>query len=419
MDYGSDAYSSPDAYHSHLFEEQYPHHPNPFWSHQQTLPQVQSFHALPPPIHSSPFLLTDRTRPAPISINNQHQAPSKPIAGVAPQTAPLASMIQTPVTRGHNRTRSYQCNSPLNPNPLFTDQPLGYRSPLSQSLETTHVNGPKQGQAQDNTKATYNPLDPSTWARRGFTDFEGNPMSNPTTQISSSVPNNFGSHQPASAFQWTPSPPEHTFSASLSGSSPSTPSMAGTVSPAIFQQGYTPPATSSGLGGGHGNGADVPMPMPHSYTMGMNMNVNNGMGMGLRSHQRQTSHPNPAIVSINHHEAQAQGRHNAGHSRTLSLGEPISLIVNGGGNVNANGSGSGSFEMNTDSRFPTTSTRLNQEMDLDRPLPKHEERGHGVSLKGREDDTLPSAALRGFSHTKLPFEGMLPEHEHDEPMVLS
>jgi hypothetical protein len=306
----------------------------------------------------------------------------------------------------------------LNPNPLFTDQPLGYRSSLSQSLDTTNSNDIAQAQAaKDNTKATYNPLDPSTWARRGFTDFEGNPMSMPhpstqtQTQISSSVPNNFGSHQPASAsaFQWTPSPPEQTFSAYSSGSSPSTPSLAGTVSPAIFQQGYTPPTTSSGLNGGHGNGADVPMPMPHSFTMGMNMNINNGMGMGLNFHQRQGSHPNPAIVSNDHHydQSHTQSRHNAGHSRTLSLGEPISLVANDNGNGN-----NGSYEMNTDSRFPTTSTRLNQDMDLDRPLAPAP-----AGQKMKDDDTLPSAALRGFSHSKLPFEGMLPEH--DEPMVLS
>jgi hypothetical protein len=307
-------------------------------------------------------------------------------------------MTQTPVTRGHNRTRSYQCNSPLNPNPLFTDVPLqGYHSPLSQSLGNNgNGNGNGNGNdatTRDNTKATYNPLDPSTWARRGFTDFEGNPMPN----ISSSVPTNFGSSAPQSNYQWTPSPPDH-FQASLSGSSPSTPSMAGTVSPAIFQQGYTPPTTSSGLNMGNNGtgtstsshyGADVPMPMPHSMNMNLNMNMNMNMGMGLgMGHQRQSSNPNPANLTTQNQ------RPNPGHSRTLSLGEPIHLIT-------------GSFDMNSDSRFPTTSTR-SDEMDLDIALDKK------LPMKG--DDTLPSAALRGLT-TKMPFEGMLPEH--DEPMVMS
>lgn len=386
MDYGSDAYSSPDAYHTHLFEEQYHHHTNPFWQHQQTLPQVQSFHALPPPLVNSPFLITDRSRPSPIAISQNTPKPTN--TGSAPQTAPLGSMTQTPVAKGHNRTRSYQCNSPLNPNPLFTDVPLqGYHSPLAQSLgngKSGKGNG-NDVTARDNTKATYNPLDPTTWARRGFTDFDGNPMPN----ISSSVPTNFGSSNPHSNYQWTPSPPDH-FQASLSGSSPSTPSMAGTVSPAIFQQGYTPPTSSAGLNiGGTGTstsshyGADVPMPMPHSMNMSMNM----GMGMAM-GHQRQTSHPNPAILTTQNQ------RPNPGHSRTLSLGEPISSIA-------------GSFDMNSDSRFPTTSTR-SDEMDLDIALDK--------KLPTKGDDTLPSAALRG-STTKMPFEGMLPEH--DEPMVMS
>jgi len=407
-DYGSDAYSSPDAYHSHLFEEQYHQHTNPFWQHQQTLPQVQSFHALPPPVViNSPFLVADRNRPAPISIG---QSIAKPITstvnGSTPQTAPLGnSMIQTPVTRGHTRTRSYQCNSPLNPNSLFTDVPLhGYNSPLSQSLgnhNNANINGgngngndaPQVN--KDNTKATYNPLDPSTWARRGFTDFEGNPMPN----ISSSVPTNFGSSHPNS-YHWTPSPPEHSFQASLSGSSPSTPSMAGTVSPAIFQQGYTPPTSSAGLSmvGTSSEshfGADVPMPMPQSTSMNMNMNMNISMGMG---HQRQASHPNPSIL------ANQIQRPNAGHSRTLSLGEPIPLI---------SVSGDSTFDMNHDSRFPTTSTRSSQdlEMDLDIALDKR----MPMPVK-REEDTLPSAALRGFT-TKMPFEGML--SEHDEPMAMS
>lgn len=185
--------------------------------------------------------MSDRNRPAPISIGqSQAQSTPKPShVGSVPQTAPLGSMTQTPVTRGHNRTRSYQCNSPLNPNPLFTDVPLqGYHSPLSQSLGN-HGNGNEA--TRDNTKAAYNPLDPSSWARRGFTDFEGNPMPN----ISSSVPINFGSSHPSN-YHWTPSPPDH-FQASLSGTSPSTPSMAGTVSPVIFQQGYTPPTSSAGL----------------------------------------------------------------------------------------------------------------------------------------------------------------------------
>ena len=63
--------------------------------------------------------------------------------------------------------------------------------------------------------------------------------------------------------------------------------------------------------------------------------------------------------------------------------------------------------MNSDSRFPTTSTR-SDEMDLDIALDK--------KLPIRGDDTLPSAALRGLT-SKTPFEGMLPEH--DEPMVMS
>jgi hypothetical protein len=403
MDYGSDAYSSPDAYHSHLFEEQYHHHTNPFWQHQQTLPQVQSFHALPPPlVNNSPFLITDRSRPAPISIGQSTPKPAG--TGSAPQTAPLGnSMTQTPVTRGHNRTRSYQCNSPLNPNPLFTDVPLqGYHSPLSQSLGNNpngSGNGNDATQVRDNTKATYNPLDPSTWARRGFTDFEGNPMPNTNTNnISSSVPTNFGSTNPnpQSNYQWTPSPPGH-FQASSSGGSPSTPSMAGTVSPAIFQQGYTPPTSSSGpnmSGTANSNsfGADVPMPMPHS--MNMNMNLNMGimnMGMNMGGHQRQSSHPNPSILANQNHNQ----RPNAGHSRTLSLGEPISLFDN------------------SDSRFPTTSTRGQDEMDLDMALDKR----MPVPVQNkREEDMLPSAALRGFT-TKMPFEGMLPEH--DEPMVMS
>jgi hypothetical protein len=135
------------------------------------------------------------------------------------------------------------------------------------------------------------------------------------------------------------------------------------------------------------HGADVPMPMPHSMNMNPNLNMNMGMGMGM-GHQRQSSNPNPANLTTQNQ------RPNPGHSRTLSLGEPISLIT-------------GSFDMNSDSRFPTTSTR-SDEMDLDIALDKK------LPMKG--DDTLPSAALRGLT-TKMPFEGML--SEHDEPMAMS
>lgn len=68
--------------------------------------------------------------------------------------------------------------------------------------------------------------------------------------------------------------------------------------------------------------------------------------------------------------------------------------------------------MNHDSRFPTTSTR-SDEMDLDIAL---DQRLPLPSAIKKEEDMLPSAALRGFT-TKMPFEGMLPEH--DGPKVMS
>jgi hypothetical protein len=431
MDYGSDPYSSPDAYHSHLMDEQYPYfqtqaHPGGgFWSHAQSPSQAQSqsCHNGPPPlVLSSPFSLAERARPAPIAITpsqgqSQHSSSTNgsfsfgnsmansnstmtPSSNgthlnimAAPQTAPLANtMHHTPITRGHNRTRSYQCNSPLNPNPLFTDQPmanLSMSSPLSKSL----------GDGISTTKATYNPIDPSTWARRGFTDFEGNPMPTPSPMpgISSFVPTNFGASIMSNSFHWTPSPPgqdggpagAYDSGSGMSGdSSPSPPSMAGTVQPAIFQPGYTPPANTGATGTENNGyslpGADVPMPMPHS-----------------NSHLRRPSHPIPTIVPD---QPRPRASMHMNHSRTLSLGEPISLQGTGG-NMTFTLGGTGS-----DSRFPTTSTRLSGSRDTG---------GNGIGLEGdikprMEDDSLPSAALRGF--TKMPFEGMSPEH--DEPMPM-
>jgi hypothetical protein len=388
---------------------------------------------------ASPFLLADRARPAPISTSQSQNSASTAGSfsfgntnsnsttftagltlqnnGAAPQTAPLGhTMLHTPVTKGHNRTRSYQYNSPLNPNPLFTDHPMamqsmGMSSPLSKSLGTS-ITGSNITN-NDGGKATYNPQDPSTWAKRGFTDFEGNPMPNPTPTtgpgsmgigISSSVPANFGaSISAANTFHWTPSPPGHghgqsnpyggdnsgNFSGMSGHSSPSTPSMGGTVSPAIFQPGYTPPASLNGSDthSGYNGGADVPMPMPQSHS--------NSNSMGY--HNRRPSHPVPTIVPDN-----PRGRpSHMNHSRTLSLdAPPTDLSMNMSFTIGGNGG--------SDSRFPTTSTRLSKHDDIDMG-------SGGAGSKSRvEDDTLPSAALRGF--TKLPFEGMLPEH--DEPMSM-
>jgi hypothetical protein len=206
------------------------------------------------------------------------------------------------------------------------------------------------------------------------------------------------------------------------GSSPSTPSMAGTISPAIFQPGYTPPDTGSGLGlahahthghgqsqsqgngGGNTLGADVPMPMPGS--MG---SLSMGFGMGIGSHHRQNSQPNPITSNNSQRSRHPINNTSHGHSRTLFLGEPISLISNNG----STGDGNGLFDMNlqSDSRFPTTSTRSG-EMDIDRAPSALGQVGSSIGKP--EEDTLPSAALRGF---KMPFEGMLAEG--DEPMVMS
>lgn len=79
----------------------------------------------------------------------------------------------------------------------------------------------------------------------------------------------------------------------------------------------------------------------------------------------------------------------AGHNRTLSLGDEVGI------------------------KLPTMATRrLASEMEgvetnLDAP-------GEPVEKKSKvEEDTLPSAALKGFQ--RMPFEGILPEQ--DEPMT--
>lgn len=343
MDYGSDAYSSPDAYHQHLFDEQQQQH------YSQSLPHFTG----PAPLLASPLPLMDRARPAPIAISQMN--PTQPLS-ILPQTAPLHNtLVTTPVVKGHNRTRSYQCNSPLNPNPYSGSGPGGTTTPTPLLTRT----------------AMFNPLDPSTWARRGFTDFQGNPMPS-----SSSVPSSFGSasatsssaHAPAAQQQWTPSPPptQH----GQTNSSPTTPALEGTISPAVFRPGYA----------GHG-GADVPMPSVGTAGAGARRPPFNFAG--------------GAAALTNGAGGSGGGGH---HGRTLSLGDQVQV------------------------KFPTIATRRATDMDGVEPAAG----GGGLSLapmhmhidkKVRVDDdnTLPSAsaALKGFSRS--PFDAVLPEQ--DEPMT--
>lgn len=425
MEYTSDSYSSPDAYHQHLFDEQYAH---PSMSGFQTHHHMQQSMFQPSPTShgmlASPLAPIDRARPAPIAIspmfsqmnpneplyNNstQQQHQQQPI----PQTAPLHNtLISTPVTKGHNRTRSYQCNSPLNPNLM----PSGMSAP--QDVSSTQ---PKS--LAMSWKPLFNPLDPSSWARRGYTDFQGNPM-----PLSASVPTNFGTSQPStlsnnnisntgtpqsqgqeqasnngqeanqtmqqghqSQSQWTPSPPQNPFSGGMSvDSSPTTPVLEGTISPAIFQRRYAPP---SGTGFGNqgtptsANGnADGGVPIP---------NTGNLSG-GSHSHARRPSYPPPPLL--------AQGPmgtrpHFAGHSRTLSLGEQVQV------------------------KFPPlSSTRRASEMEgiidsFGQQQQHHQHQHQQPDKRSRMDedgDTLPSAALKGL--LRMPFDGILPEQ--DEPMT--
>lgn len=430
MEYTSDSYSSPDAYHQHLFDEQYAH---------SSMSGVQSHHHMQQSMfQSSPTshgmlasLLApiDRARPAPIAISPMFSQmnPNEPLYSSntqqqhqqqsIPQTAPLHNtLISTPVTKGHNRTRSYQCNSPLNPNLM----PSGMSAP--QDMPSTQ---PKS--LAMSWKPLFNPLDPSSWARRGYTDFQGNPM-----PLSASVPANFGTSQSSplnnsnssintpqsqgqdqisnngqdaiqnqqhghqSQSQWTPSPPQNPFSGGMSvDSSPTTPVMEGTISPAIFQRGYAPPSGSGFNAQTHGT--------PTSANVNGDANANGGVPMpntgnlsgGSGSHARRPSYPPPPLM--------AQGPmgtrpHFAGHSRTLSLGEQVQV------------------------KFPPlSSTRRASEMEgiIDSSFGQQQQQQQQHqqpekrSRMDEDGDTLPSAALKGL--LRMPFEGILPGQ--DEPMT--
>lgn len=401
IEYGSDPYSSPDAYHQHLFDEQQQQQQ---YAHGHAGFQSGGYqHTLPPPsgLLASPLPMMDRIRPAPIAISSFSQmgASEQPHfqAQSLPQTAPLSNtLMSTPVTRGHNRTRSYQCNSPLNPNANLT-QNIMCNTPTMTASPHSHTHSKSLSAS---CKPLYNPLDPSSWAKRGYTDFDGNPV-----QVSSSVPANFASSTPQSSSplneqhhghaqaqgqghmpgqgqdqaqapgqgqaqsQWTPSPPQHSFSSAISvDSSPTTPVLEGTISPAVFRPGYTPPA-------------GVPMPMPQSSSP--------FSSLSLGAHQRRPSHPQPTSgADVPTHPGPTGTRSSlggGGHARTLSLGEQVQV------------------------KFPTVATRRASEMDgIESALTSEP-----VEKKSKMDeDTLPSAALGGFS--RLPFEGMLPEQ--DEPM---
>ena len=407
MDYNSDTYSSPDAYHQHLFDEQYAHPSmSGFQPHQQINQTIFGSSATSHGMLASPLAPIDRARPAPIAISPMFSQmnPSEPLYNnnnsstnqqqhqyqqqSIPQTAPLHNtLFSTPVIKGHNRTRSYQCNSPLNPN--LTPSGMGGSQEVPASQPKTLAM---------NWKPLFNPLDPSSWARRGYTDFQGNPM-----PLSASAPANFGTSQQSSLHtpslsqvqlqgqisssghtdtsdtqnqhqsgqdQWTPSPPQHPFSGGVSvDSSPTTPVMEGTISPAIFQRGYAGPQGTSGTPTSSNGG----VPMPNSGNLSGNGVIN--------SHHRRPSYPPPPLM--------AQGPTGtrpsfAGHSRTLSLGEQVQI------------------------RFPPlSSTRRSSEMDgiMDHSSSSSGNYGQQSEKRSRVDedgDTLPSAALKGL--LRMPFE---------------
>lgn len=193
-------------------------------------------------------------QPLPFSLLGQ-----KLSTNLIPQSAPANTgsfPIPIRVTQHHVRTRSVQGEppsamlfSPFDGEMGEVPEPAGF----SQNLNGTKSHGHQRGTIMDPpvipATLTYDPSDPSTWARRGFIDFNAAGVSNPlpfnpmsTYARLATSPHSLPTDMSTLHQQQTASPSElmgHSISSALSDDSPKM------VPPGTYQSGFLLPVCQS------------------------------------------------------------------------------------------------------------------------------------------------------------------------------